>query len=328
MPKSMILRRIALFLLFLGLLSSCEKSDKVTLIASTGRINHILIVMNNEHWQGTIGDELKEIISEPVIGLPQDENQFSVNQVDPITFNSLFKRNRNILFVGLDSTSNYYTNADVFASPQTTMTILAEDKESLIENIRSHKKEIIDVFKKNDLKLYQKKLTKDFHDPEKIETLNMLGLSMKIPFDYKKVDDTGEFLWYRHIFDKGLLNIIAYEIPLEQNQIDPEFLVASRDSIGKHFIPGQFENTYMRTEPKFTPVNDNVTINGVNAIESRGLWFIENDFMGGPFLSYTFHDKIHQRLIVVEGFSYSPAAKKRDVVFQLEAILKTIVFKD
>ena len=123
-PKSMILRRIALFLLILGLLSSCEKSDKVTLIASTGRINHILIVMNNEHWQGRIGDELKEIISEPVIGLPQEENQFSVNQVDPITFNSLFKRNRNILFVGLDSTSNYYTNADVFASPQTTMTIL------------------------------------------------------------------------------------------------------------------------------------------------------------------------------------------------------------
>ena len=125
----MILRRIALFLLILGLLSSCEKSDKVTLIASTGRINHILIVMNNEHWQGRIGDELKEIISEPVIGLPQEENQFSVNQVDPITFNSLFKRNRNILFVGLDSTSNYYTNADVFASQKTTMTKLAENKE-------------------------------------------------------------------------------------------------------------------------------------------------------------------------------------------------------
>lgn len=324
----MILKRIALFLLFLGLLTSCEKSDTVTLVASTGRINHILIVMNNEHWQGRIGAELKEIITEPVIGLPQEENQFSVNQVDPITFNSLFKRNRNILFVGLDSTSNFYTNTNVFASPQTTMTILSEDKESLIENIRSHKSEIIGVFKKNDLALYQKKLTKDFHDPENIETLNTLGLSMKIPFDYKKVDDTGEFLWYRHVFDKGLLNIIAYEMPYDQSQIDYDFLISSRDSIGKSFIPGQFENTYMRTEPKFAPVTQEVDINGVKAIESRGLWFIENDYMGGPFLSYTFHDQIHQRLIVVEGFSYSPAAKKRDVVFQLEAILKTIVIKD
>ena len=46
--------------------------------------------------------------------------------------------------------------------------------------------------------------------------------------------------------------------------------------------------------------------------------------MGGPFLSYTFKDTDNRRLIVVEGFSYSPGAKKRDFVFELEAILKTV----
>ena len=78
------------------MISSCAKSDKITLVESTGRINHVLIVMNNEDWDGKIGDELKEIISQPVLGLPQEEHQFSVTQVDPATFNSLFKRNRNI----------------------------------------------------------------------------------------------------------------------------------------------------------------------------------------------------------------------------------------
>lgn len=321
------LKRIAFTILSLVLLISCEKSDTVTLVSSTGRINHVLIVMNDEDWQGKVGDELKKIIGEPVKGLPQEENQFSVNQVDPYTFNSLFKRNRNILFVGLDQEENFYTNQNVHASPQTTLTILSKDKEALIENIRSHASEIVDIFKKNDLAIYQKKVTKDFHDPETIETLNSLGVTMKIPFAYKMVEDSGQFLWYRNTFERGLLNIIAYEVPVFGEPYTKESLVSFRDSIGKSYIPGQFDNTYMRTEPQFTPVYEQVKFNNINALESRGLWFVEGDYMGGPFISYTIEDKENERLIVVEGFSYSPSSKKRDVVFELEAILKTLELK-
>jgi len=321
------LKKFTFTLLTLGILISCGKSDKVTLVSSTGRINHVLIVMNNEDWQGRVGRELKSIIAEPVIGLPQEENQFSVNQVDPFTFNSLFKRNRNILFVGLDSIDNFYTNTDVYASPQTTLTILGKDKDALIENIKSHGDDIIRIFKEKDLALYQRKVTKDFHDPSTIETLNKLGVSMKIPFDYKMVEDTGQFLWYRNTFARGLLNIIAYEIPTFGENYTMESLVSFRDSIGKSYIPGQFDNTYMRTEPNFTPVITEVEFNGIPATESRGLWFVEGDYMGGPFISYTIEDVENERLIVVEGFSYSPSSKKRDVVFELEAILKTLKLK-
>ncbi len=321
------LKRIAFTIFSIVLFASCAKSDTVTLVSSTGRINHVLIVMNDEDWQGKVGDALKNIIGEPVKGLPQEENQFSVTQVDPFTFNSLFKRNRNILFVGLDKEENFYTNHDVHASPQTTVTILSKDKEALVENIRSHADEIIDIFKKNDLALYQRKITKDFHDPETIETLNSLGVSMKIPFEYKKVEDSGQFLWYRNTFERGLLNIIAYEVPVFDEPYTMASLVSFRDSIGKSYIPGQFDNTYMRTEPQFTPITSKVTFNDINAIESRGLWFVEGDYMGGPFISYTIEDKENERLIVVEGFSYSPSSKKRDVVFELEAILKTLELK-
>ncbi len=320
-------KRIFLALLSLGLFSSCEQSDTVTLVDSTGRINNILIVLNNADWDGKVGDALKTIISEPVVGLPQEEDQFGVNHVDPKSFNSLFKRNRNILFVGLDTVNHFYTNHNIFASPQTTLTILGKDKDELIENIRSHKEEIISIFKKTDLALLQSKVTKDFHNPKNIETLNSLGISMKIPFAYKKVDDTGDFLWFRHSMDRGLMNIIAYEIPLHGDSFSNEDLVAHRDSIGKKMIPGQFENTYIRTEPQFNPIMKNVEFGGINAIESRGLWIVEGDFMGGPFVSYTIKDNENERLIVVEGFSYSPSAKKRDYVFELEAILKTLKMK-
>jgi len=48
--------------------------------------------------------------------------------------------------------------------------------------------------------------------------------------------------------------------------------------------------------------------------------------MGGPFVSYTFKDEDSGRLLVIEGFSYTPSAKKRDFVFELESILKTVSF--
>ena len=316
--------RITLLLFCLVILISCEKSDKVILVSSTGRINHILIVINDEDWNGQVGDALKNIISEPVLGLPQEENQFSVTQVDPRTFNALFKRNRNILFIGIDTINQVYANTDIFSSPQTTLTILAKDKETLIESIQGSKAEIIGIFKKNDLALYQRKITKDIHKLENIETFKSLGISMKLPFAYKMVEDTGQFLWYRNSFDRGLLNIIVYEIPTFGEPYSPESLVSFRDSIGKNFIPGQFKKTYMRTEPNFTPVTSDVDLNGMEAIETRGLWFVEGDYMGGPYISYTIKDPKNERLIVVEGFSYSPSSKKRDIVFELEAILKTV----
>ena len=83
----------------------------------------------------------------------------------------------------------------------------------------------------------------------------------------------------------------------------------------------------MRTELNYIPVTTEVEIGSIQALESRGLWFVEGDFMGGPFISYTIEDKQNERLIVLEGFSYSPSSKKRDVIFELEAILKTVNIK-
>lgn len=319
------LHKTTLFAFIFIFLMSCAKDDKITLVESTGRINHVLIVMKNSDWQGEVGDALREIIAQPMDGLPQEEAQFSINQVPPETFNSLFKRTRNILFVGYHEKENFYTNSNIYANPQITLTILAENKEALIENINAHKKEIISTFKKNDLNLYQRKITKDFHDQKTIETLNNLNFSLKIPFDYKKVEDDGNFLWYRNTITRGLLNIIAYKIPAAQGDtFDLDHILKYRDSIGRKYIPGQFDNTFMKTEAQFTPVTKEVQLGEINALEIRGLWIVEGDYMGGPFISYAIEDKENNSLLIIEGFSYSPASNKRDFVFELEAILKTI----
>ncbi|NOQ92003.1 MAG: DUF4837 family protein [Flavobacteriaceae bacterium] len=322
------LKKITLLALVFLVLISCSKDDKITLVSSTGRINHVLIVIKNSDWQGEVGDALREIIAQPMVGLPQEEPQFSITQVPPKTFNNLFKRTRNILFIGYGKKENFYTNKNIYASPQITLTILSDNKEALIENINTHKKEIISTFKKNDLALYQNRLKRESYNRKTFTTFNNLNFSLRIPSSYKQVEDDGDFLWFRNSFTKGFLNIIAYEIPKPSNNtFDLDYILKYRDSIGKKYIPGQFENTYMKTEPQFTPITKEVKLAGKSALESRGLWLVEGDFMGGPFISYAIDDIKNNRLLIIEGFSYSPSAKKRDIVFEMEAILKTIKLK-
>lgn len=318
------IKKLSLITVLFFSLISCSKNDKLTLVNSTGRINHVLIVIKNSDWQGEVGDALREIIANPLVGLPQEETQFSINQVTPRNFNNLFKPTRNIMFVGYDTINNFYTNNNVYASPQTTLSILGKSKEELINNINKHEKEIISTFKKNDLIVYQNKITKKHHNPKNIETFNKLGFTLKLPFSYNKVEDTGDFLWYRNTITKGQLNIIAFEVSYHsKNYSTKNNTVAYLDSITKKNISGQFDNTYMMIEPQFKPVTKKLTLSRKSAIESRGLWIVKNDFMGGPFISYTIDDKNNNRLIIIQGFSYSPETKKRDFVFELEAILKT-----
>lgn len=315
------------FVFTLILLTACgKKENKVVLRESTGAINSLLIVMNNNEWKGKAGDALRDIIATPILGLPQEENQFSVHQVAPKTFSNLFKANRNILFVGVDNKNEVFNvKTNLYASPQTAMTILAKDETSLIKSINAHKEDIVKVFKDADLNFYQKKLIKAPINVDSLKTLKGLGITMNIPNDYRKVDDTGNFLWLRNEDSEVSKNMLVYSYPLPASldSIDLE-LPAMRDSIGKKYIPGGPKGSHMITEAAYSPHIKKVMLNDKNTFETRGKWEVKGDFMAGPFLNYAVIDKEKNRLVVIEGFTYAPNAKKRDYMFELEAILKTL----
>ncbi|NQY06084.1 MAG: DUF4837 family protein, partial [Flavobacteriaceae bacterium] len=46
----------------------------------------------------------------------------------------------------------------------------------------------------------------------------------------------------------------------------------------------------------------------------------------GPYLNYIIEDKKNNRLLVIEGFTYAPRLEKRNYMFELEAILKSVKF--
>ncbi len=318
------MKKVILFAFVIIFSLSCTTNDKVTLKDSMGRINSPVIVIDNSEWLGKPGDALRDIIGAPVLGLPQEENQFSVTQTPVKAFKTIFKTSRNLLLVGYDDEDSYMVKTNLYASPQLVMTILGKDEASLLAQIEKHKKDIIDVFKQADIKIYQKKLAQSLLQNDTIQTLKNLNISMAIPSDYRRVDDTGDFLWLRKHIDKGEMNLIAYQLPLKEEEDIENSIAAERDTIGKKYIPGPSDGSYMITEAAYSPHIMPTELNKLSAFETRGKWEVKNDFMAGPFLNYTVIDKANNRLLVFEGFTYAPNADKRDYMFELEAIIKTL----
>jgi len=321
------MKKLGIILIIVSFIISCDsRNNQKVLKEANGRINNLLVVMKNSEWQGKLGDELRKIIAEPVVGLPQPEPQFEVSQVPPESFGRMFKASRSVLKIGVANKNSFTIGTDVYASPQKIITIIGKSEKELINVIQKNSKKIISEFKKSDLRSVQRKILKKYWDPSKIKTFEKQGYSLKIPRTYNKVEDNGDFIWYRyHLFGGNSMELISYTVPItSEDDENGNNIVAIRDAIGKKYMPGEIENSYMITEKAYTPHIFEVKLDGKKAFETRGKWEVKGVYMAGPFLSYTVVDKPNNRLVVVEGLTYAPSINKRDYMFELEAILKTL----
>jgi hypothetical protein len=321
------MKKIGILLVLFSLVISCDSGDnKKTLKEANGRINHLLVVMKNSEWQGEMGDALRKIIAEPVVGLPQPEALFEITQVPKENFGSMFRATRSVLIIGISDKNSFNVASNIYAAPQRIITITGTDEAAIIEALKEHSKEIVTVFKEADLKSMQRRILKKYWDPTKIATFNKQGYSLKIPRTYRKVEDNGEFVWYRYHLERGnSMELITYSVPIEtEDDENGNNIVAIRDSIGAKYIPGEIEGSHMITEEAYAPHIFEITLDGKKAFETKGKWEVKGMYMAGPFISYSVIDKPNNRLVIVEGMTYAPSINKRDYMFELEAILKTL----
>jgi Domain of unknown function (DUF4837) len=314
-------------LLIVGILVtfvSCNSNkNQLVLKSSTGRINSMLVVIDNDQWDTAVGSTLKELINKPVLGLTQPEPQFRVTQINPSDFNSIFENNRNILIIGIANKSTFKIITNKYAAPQKIITVTGQNEADLINQIKKHFDDIKSAFNKSDLALYQQKLSKKVWDNKRFLALKNFKIS--IPKNYLVVENIKDFLWLRkHLGGDATMNILAYSMPIPKKPLTQLDILNKRDSIGKKYVPGQLLNSYMQISKELEPTFKPYKINGVLAYETRGLWEVKNDFMGGSFINYSFIDTKNNRVLCLDGFVYAPNKDKRDYIFELEAIFKTL----
>lgn len=320
------MKKVFLYILVALCVYSCEKNKgEKYLPQSVGAINSLSVIIDNDMWKGEVGDELRKFFAAPVDGLPWDEPLFSIHQMPPVVFSDFVRNSRNIIIVAKDITSQAEIKEDVYARPQKIAYFNGENSEEIIHLIQKYAPAFIKEMKEMELVEKQQRIKRSLNKETALK--EKLGVSLTMPSVYKIAKEENNFFWIDREILKGSMNILVYEMPLNSIANDStqiESIIKMRDSIGKKYIPGPVEGSYMSTEKAYAPYLFEAEIAGRPALEVKGMWDVTGYFMAGPFINYIVEDPKNNRLVVVEGFTFAPSTNKRDYMFELEAILKTL----
>jgi hypothetical protein len=317
-----------LLLLSILLIFSCgdkKPSNQKILSDSSGNINNLSIVIDNNLWEGSVGEAIRDVLAAPLDGLPQDEPIFNMSQIPPAVFSGFVTHNRTVLKVEKGKEASFKIASDVFARPQKLVLVTGKTDDEIIQQIKENGNKIIAAFKSEEIKEKQRRIGLSLHKNNNLK--ENLGISLKFPTAYRIAKAEDNFFWIRKDITTGTTNLMIFELPynaVKRGDSLVDQIIKLRDSIGQAHIPGPTDGSYMITEEAYAPAIFETTIDNRPAIETKGLWDVKNAFMSGPFINYIIDDEANNRLLVIEGFAFAPSVEKRDYMFELEAIIRSL----
>jgi Domain of unknown function (DUF4837) len=322
---------------------------------SFGQANHMVVIADQTLWDGAVGDTFRYYFSSAYPILPQPEPFFDLQHwtAGEVTSEPIRQRMRTYLVLGdlskgdspttqmiladlgeenrvrakSEKTFNSTMGKNKWADKQTMVYLFGNSEEELVQNIRTKFTAISQRINEADSDV----IGASVYAAGESEELNnkikqRLGVSIRIPNDYKLAIEDGKTMWLRKETDFISSNIMLQKLEYRnKEQFTKEGIKAIQDSLGRKYVSTEIENTYMRTNDVDLPMlTKAITLNEHYAVEARGIWEIENDFMGGPFISYLIHNQNTNELLFVEGFVHAPGKEKRDYIQQLEYIFQSV----
>lgn len=320
-----------LAILFVALmLSSCGRNGKKSLLSptSSGRAYEILVVIQQGVWERPAGRALFDVLCTDVPGLPQSERSFRIMYTDPSTYDSTLKLIRNIIVVEVNpklyTQCKMKSSQNVYAAPQSILTIQAPDEAALQEYVTEKGAAIISFFTRAEMNRQIELLEVKHNDYVATKVKSIFDCDVWVPGELTATKQGVDFFWAGTNTATADRNFVIYSYPYtDRDTFTKEYFVHKRDSVMEVNIPGAREGMYMMTDSLMTDVKP-IAVQGEYTLEARGLWRIKGDFMGGPFVSHVRLDRANQRIIVAEIFVYSPDNLKRNLVRQMEASLYTL----
>ncbi|NNE28623.1 MAG: DUF4837 family protein [Saprospiraceae bacterium] len=346
-----------LILIFFGACSEEFTSRLDPLTNALGIASQVTVITDEDMWVGTVGDTFEYYFGAAYPILPQPEPLFDLRHFTPqdLAEDGLRKQLRTyVLLADLSKSDSPTTKLvvkdlgpakvtkareeedyhmavgyDRWARGQIVIYLFANSQEELMEQIGNRFPSMA-------------KRINDFDEEKVVATVYLAGSSQKlnplveetyqmkmdIPNDYFLAIQEGKTIWLRKETDFLSSNILMTEVPYtSKDQFSKKGLKRLRDSLGLKYVSTSSEATFMRINDTDLPmVVTPKNLGGSFGVEARGIWEIENDFMGGPFLSYAVLAPDNSRVIFIDGFVHAPSKEKRKFMQRLEVIFKSINF--
>lgn len=323
---------IYLFLLVFSILSfsSCSNDAKPKRKnASSGGPNEMLIITQNlKQWEGEMGDSIRAAFGQemPVLSIPEPEfNLVNINEKS--LEKKMFKTHHNLFIIEIDkkfSTAYIETHKDLWSAPQIVIKINAPTLETFLQIFEENKHTNLELYRETErIRIINSYASKFKNINVARDIRKNFNLEMDVPKGYQIATLEANFAWIRKETTANSMSILIYTTPYsDTNVFNPAKIQQSRNLLTRVKVLGPTDGSFQKIADEYVPIQSrHISFNGHYATEIRGLWDLENDFMGGPFLSYTFVDEARNRVITIDGFMYAPKQKKAVMLRELEAIL-------
>jgi hypothetical protein len=356
--------RSTLFALLAGFLlisTSCTEEVRQQLEGQPtafGPMNQLVVVADSSLWTSAVGDTFDYYFAAAYPILPQPEPIFDIKYFTPQQLMNIKERRelRTYVFLadlaqtnspltrlveedmGKEKISdvrreNGYTvtvGKDKWAKGQLLVYMAGSSPEALVRSIKQQYAAIIQQIRKEDgprldAGIFMGGVNDTLQDYLRLQT----GVNMKIPHDYFRAMYSPEkqVMWLRKETEDVSYNIMVQVIPYtSETQLTKEGIKILRNELGR-FVASEIPNTYMVINDVDLPMLFNVGVyQNYYSVEARGIWEMRNDFMGGPFLSILTLNPNNNKLYLIDGFVYAPGEDKREIMQQLEYIMRTARF--
>ena len=300
----------------------------------------VLVVCDGYEWESALGAELKAVLETPVEMLNQVEPMFNVVRITARDFKHLLPSYRNILKVMCSpevKESAILAQYNVVAAPQIVLTFQGPSIESMVEYLKANGASLLQV-----LEIAERNRTIEFAKKQGAKALEKIikeefDVDIAISNGYLFRAESDDFVWASNEYPVASQGFFLYTHPFNgKASITTEALVKARNEFAKR-IPGPTDGSYMTTVKRVPNIDDNgytdflpqrkvVRINGRDWVELRGFWEVKNDFMGGPFVSYTTLDERTGKLFTLDCYVYSPKYGKRNFLRPLEHLVYCVEF--
>lgn len=305
-----------------------RRSGSILTPVSSGNPYEIMVVADDSVWTGWAGKALQAILDKPIIGLNQEEEQFHKSHVTEKHYDQVTNIFRNIIRIKIGkefTVAKMKYEKDVHSTPQLILNIQGPNQFEISTFITEHTKQIESLFITEEINREANDLMYKHNIKFAKKVKEMFDCEFYIPTSIKKMKIGEDFIWASDDGASTIQNICIYSLPyVSEKMFLKRPYMALRDTIMKKNIPGRDEFDWMQTNHEFVWTK-NISVNGMYAMEARGLWEMSKSAMGGPFISHSRIDKKNNRVIIVEGFVYAPNKMKRTMLRRLEAALYTLV---
>ena len=352
--------RHILFSLFLLVLAACSNQENPRFKvkpSALGVMNEIVIISDDDIWSSIVGDTVRHFFEGVYPLTPRPEPLFDLRQyeVEEINFQPLKKELRTYLILAnladsesettqfvmkdlgeerisraqSDPTFNTSVGKDKWANGQILIYLFAYGADELATAVEQHFNGISSRINEHDyVQLEQSTFARGYNKGLSSTIVGRFKADIDIPFDFKVVLDNEEengLLWMRQDRKDGAVNLAIREFDYTSTDMISKEKAKERFNAFGAYVSSKRENTFIKINDIDLPILEfDRTISNRYSKEWRGIWEMENDFMGGPFMSYAIVNETSGKLLVIDAFVFAPGKKKRNTMQQIDLMVKNI----